>query len=73
VIKVIGDQYLFTFGQATLPNYGAVALEGTAQAAINIPCPPVVIGPGCSWLFHEIAASQSVAATYEFSAGWWEV
>lgn len=71
VIKVIGDQYLFVFGDGA-PRLAGIPLEGTTQAALIIPCPPVVIGPGQSWLFHEIAASQSVAATYEFSMGWWE-
>lgn len=71
VIKVIGDSYLFTFGD-TSQKLAGIPLEGTTQAALVIPCPPVIIGPGCSWLFHEIAASQSVAATWEFSMGWWE-
>lgn len=72
VIKVIGDQYLFTFGNASPPAVGGIPLEGTLQAAIHTPCPPVVLGPGHSFLFHEIAAAQSVAATWEFSMGWWE-
>lgn len=71
VIKVIGDVYLFTFGSAVAPTAGMV-LEGTAQAVIPVHCPPVVIGPNSTFLLHEIAASQSVAATYEFSMGWWE-
>lgn len=71
VIKVIGDQYLFTFG-GSQPALAGIPLEGTTQAALHVPCPPVVLGPGHSWLFHEIAAAQSVAATWEFSMGWWE-
>lgn len=71
VIKVIGDQYLFTFGNSS-PVVAGIPLEGTLQAAIHTPCPPVVLGPGHSFLFHELAAAQSVAATYEFSMGWWE-
>lgn len=71
VIKVIGDQYLFRFGDSS-PTLAGIALEGTTQAALSIPCPPVLLGPGHSFLFHEIAASQSVAATWEFSMGWWE-
>ncbi len=71
VIKVIGDQYLFRFGDAS-PSLAGIPLEGTTQAALSIPCPPVIIPPGSSWLFHEMAASQSVAATWEFSMGWWE-
>lgn len=71
VIKVIGDQYLFTFG-SSVPALPGMPLEGTLQAAIHTPCAPVVLGPGHSFLFHEIAAAQSVAATWEFSMGWWE-
>jgi hypothetical protein len=49
-----------------------MVMEGTAQACIHIQCPPVVLGPNTTFLLHEIAASQSVAATYEFSMGWHE-
>jgi hypothetical protein len=69
VIKVIGDKYLFTFGGSTPPQISGIPLEGTTQANINIPCPPVVLDPGDSFLFHEFAASQTVAATYQFSMG----
>ncbi len=71
VIKVIGDVYLFTFGQSTASTVG-MPLEGTLQAMIPVTCPPVVLGPNSTLLLHEIAASQSVAATFEFSMGWWE-
>jgi hypothetical protein len=71
VIKVIGDVYLFTFGRGQ-PVAPGMVLEGSAQAFIPVMCPPVVLGPNSSFLLHEIAPSQSVAATYEFSAGWWE-
>lgn len=71
VIKVIGDVYLFVFGRGQ-PVAPGMVLEGTAQAFIPVMCPPAVLGPNSSFLLHEIAPSQSVAATYEFSAGWWE-
>jgi hypothetical protein len=71
VIKVIGDVYLFTFGQS-VPALAGMPLEGTLQAMIPIQCPPVVLGPNQTFLLHEIAPSQSVAATYEFSMGWSE-
>ena len=71
VIKVIGDQYLFTFGNSS-PVVAGIPLEGTLQAAIHTPCPPVVLGPGHSFLLHEVAPAQAAAATWEFSAGWWE-
>lgn len=68
VIKVIGDKYLLTFGNSSPPTIG-MAMEGTAQAAIHLACPPVVLGPGDQWCLHEWAASQSVAAGYEFVLG----
>lgn len=71
VIKVIGDVYLFTFGQSN-PALAGMVLEGTAQAMVPIQCPPVVLGPNQNFLLHEIAPAQSAAATYEFSMGWWE-
>lgn len=71
VIKVVGDKYTFVFGASAPPSIGMV-MEGTAQAHIITQCPPVVIGPQHTFLLHEIAASQSVAATWEFSMGWWE-
>lgn len=71
VIKVIGDTYLFTFGNSS-PMATGMVMEGTAQATIPVHCPPVVLGPNTTFLLHEIAASQSVAATYEISMGWWE-
>jgi hypothetical protein len=71
VLKVSGDVYLWTFGQPVAPTAGMV-LEGTAQAAIPVHCPPVVLGPNSTLLLHEIAPSQAAAASYEFSMGWWE-
>lgn len=71
VIKVIGDQYTLVFGapsQAPTANI----LAGTAQAHVIRHVPPLVLNPGDSLLIHEYAASQSVAASYQFAAGWWE-
>jgi hypothetical protein len=71
VIKVIGDVYEFRFGDSSAASQG-MPLEGTLQANIVTRCAPLVIPPGCSWLFHELAASQSVAATFELELGYWE-
>ncbi len=71
VIKVIGDQYTLNFGSSSPVGSGNI-LEGTAQAHVVRNVPPVVLGPGESLMLHEYAASQSVAAQYQFSAGWWE-
>jgi hypothetical protein len=67
-IKVIGDVYLFTFGQPTVSPSGA-DIGGTNVQLIPVHCPPVILGPNQSFLLHEIAPSQSVAATYEISLG----
>lgn len=71
VIKVIGDKYLLTFGDSVPPSLGMI-MEGTAQAFIPVACPPVVLSPGDQWLLHEWAASQTVAASYEFVMCWAE-
>lgn len=71
VIKVIGDKYVFDFGGSTPGPVSGIPLEGTTQASINIPCPPVVLDPGDTFLFHEWAASQTVGASYEFMLGFW--
>lgn len=72
VIKVIGDQYLFTFGNSSPSSQATTIMEGTAQAALNIPCPPVILGAGDTFLLKEAAASQDTAAQYQFTMGWWE-
>lgn len=71
VIKVIGDVYEFRFGDSVGVTTG-MPLEGTLQAHVIQRCGPCPIPPGCNFLLHEIAASQSVAATYELEAGWYE-
>jgi hypothetical protein len=71
VLKVIGDQYLFTFGGGQAPPMASTIMEGTAQAAIHRTCPPVVIGPGDAFCFRDFAASQSVGAQYLFNIGFW--
>lgn len=71
VIKVIGDKYLFKFGDSSPGVLSGIPLEGTTQANINVPCPPIVLDPGDTFLFHEFAASQTVAAQYQFACGFW--
>ena len=73
VIKVIGDKYLFTFGNSSPAAVSGIPLEGTTQANVCVPCPPVILGAGDTFLLHEFAASQTVAATYQFAMGWWEI
>ena len=71
VIKVIGDSYLFTFGGANPLSVAGVPLEGTTQTAMQIQCPPVVLGENDQFLFHEYAASQTVGAAFTMSLGFW--
>jgi hypothetical protein len=67
-IKVVGDLYVFQFG-ATTHSVGTQAATITNFVTL---CPPVVIGPGQMFLFHEFAASQTVGASYTFQVAWWE-
>jgi len=70
VIKVVGDVYLFTFGgQPVVP--ATTIMAGTAQASVHRNCPPIMIPPGHGMCFREFAASQSVAAQYQFELGFW--
>jgi hypothetical protein len=69
-IKVAADVYLLEFGGKDLQ---AVATPASAAiAGVRVPCPPVVLPPGASFLLRETAASQSVAASYEFTLAYWE-
>jgi len=72
VIKVIGDIYYFDFGGNGAGAPGGTIINGTAPAAMYIPCCPVILGSGDSWMFQINAASQSVAAAFEFELAWWE-
>jgi hypothetical protein len=69
VIKVLGDKYLFSFGQSQGPVSSGIPTEGTLQACIQCQLPPIVLGPGDSMLVHEFASSQTVAAQYQFTFG----
>lgn len=72
VIKVAGDRTLFTFGDSQKMVQGdGTKLESTEQLALTIPCPPVVLGQYDQFMLHEAAASQSGAASYRWSMGFW--
>ena len=70
VIKVIGDHFLFTFGQPAQVPATAI-MEGTAQHSVQKSCPPLVIPPAHALSFREFATSQSGAAQYQFECGFW--
>jgi len=70
VLKVIGDQYLLTFGDGPIAPATTI-MEATAQASVQRSCPPIIVPPGHSLCVREFAASQDGAAQYEFELGFW--
>ena len=71
VVPVVGDTYLFTFGQPA-PSVSSMIVGSTAIANIVVPMPPVVLGPADQFLLHLAGASQSGAHSYEITLGFWE-
>ena len=71
---VANDLMLFTYGGSS--SFSAQTSNLTEEATLarfwHVSCPPVVLGPGDSYLFTLNAASQSGAATWTFNTGWWE-
>lgn len=71
---VANDLMLFTYGGSNSFSAQTTGLteEATAERMWQVGCPPVVLGPGDSYLFTINCASQSGAATWTFNCGWWE-
>lgn len=71
---VANDLMLFTYGGSnSYSNQNSnLTEEATLARFWHVACPPVVLGPGDSYLFTINCASQSGAATWTFNAGWWE-
>lgn len=70
VIKVIGDIYHFEFGgDKNVP--ASLVTSGTAQTVLNIRHAPVVLGPTDMFGLEVFAASQTVAASFEWELGFW--
>lgn len=71
---VANDLMLFTYGGSnSFSNQNSnLTEEATLARFWHVACPPVVLGPGDSYLFTINSASQTVGATYTFNAGWWE-
>lgn len=67
VIPVTLDVWTFTFGVNAIPtNF----LNGSASAKnVTIPCPPIVIGPGCNMNFEMWGTSNAAAPSWEFTMG----
>ena len=71
VIPVVGDQYLFNFGSPSCTG-SSLALAGTAITSFVSPAPPIVVGPGDSFLVYLWLPSQDGASSYEYELGFWQ-
>jgi hypothetical protein len=72
VVPVVEDLYHFTFGNPGYAMPAAMATSGTAIVSAQVNFPPVVIGPGDSFIFVEWGLSQSGAHSFDFELGYWE-
>lgn len=68
-LPIIGDQWLFTFGDVTMPSYQIAA---TALKQVTIPCGPIIIGPGQNVTFEQWGTSNAAAPAFEFELGYVE-
>lgn len=69
-IDIIGDHYTIVFG-APSSNGGASSKVATLIDSSRV-APPIVVGPGQSFLLHQWAASQSTGPTFQVVMGWIE-
>jgi hypothetical protein len=73
-ITIVGDAYIFEFGQPSLGgNSGLTAAQATDPGVKVISMPPVVVTPGGSFTFYAWFPGNSITAlSYSFEAGWIE-
>lgn len=71
VIGVVSDMYQINFG-ASDRSLNSIITSGTNIAFVDIGAPPVVLGPGDTFLLHQWSGSQSGAISFEFEFGYWE-
>lgn len=69
-IDIIGDHYTIIFG-APSSNGGASSKVATLIDSSRV-APPLVVGPGQSFLLHQWATSQSTGPTFQVLMGWVE-
>lgn len=69
-IDIIGDHYTIVFG-APSSNGGASSKVATLIDSSRV-APPIVVGPGQSFLLHQWAGSQSTGPTFQVQMGWVE-
>lgn len=67
VIKVIGDETIFEFGNSVTKSVG-MPTDGTLQLSKTVQVCPVAIPPQCSLLMYEYGASQAAAASFDMLA-----
>lgn len=65
VLKVIGDVTTFEWGTSA-PTTPGMPTDGTLQLTQVLELPAMPIPPQCSLLWYEYAASQSVAASFDY-------
>lgn len=70
VIPVAGDETLFKFGSTN--HEGPTTLGGAVALRMPIPCGPVVLRPGDTWLLHHWQAASAGAPAWEFEFGYTE-
>ena len=68
-IPVVKDQWIFTFGDTTMPTN---ILTASAAKNINIPMGPVIIAPGWNLAVDMWGASNAGAPAWEFELGYVE-
>lgn len=71
VIPVVQDTITLKFGAAPGQFHGALTTAGTATAHVFQSWGPVAIGPGGNLNIAMIRPSQSAAASYQFTGGFW--
>lgn len=68
-IPVVKDVWMITFGDQTMPTN---VLTASAAKNINVPCGPIVIGPGTNIAIGMWGASNAGAPAWEFELGYVE-
>lgn len=71
VIPVVQDTIMMKFGAAPGQFHGGLTTAGTATAHVYQVWAPIVLGPGGNLNIAQIRPSQSAAASYQFSGGFW--
>lgn len=71
VIPVVQDTLLFKFGPVSGSAHAALTTAGTATNHLVQLFAPIAIAPGGNLNISQIRPSQSAAASYQFSFGYW--